>query len=376
MRKSKKHILLYFTFASIAALIVYNIFGFAIHSSEVISVNPIFILPFALLLLSIAVMPFLNRAWWDRYYPYVALAFGSIVIVYYFFGLQHADRIVATSYDYICFMSLIGSLYIVSSGIHINFRGKTTPAGNVALLTTGSVLSNFIGTTGASMLLIRPFLRMNRYRIKPYHIVFFIFLVSNIGGAMTPIGNPPLFFGYLKGIPFFWMADHSASLWLLSMGILLTIFFVIDRIAFHKESKTVRSEAAMIDDSEVHGLHNIIFLLIIVGAVFIDSPAPLLLREVIMWGAALASYFTTKPEAHQKNNFNFIPLKEVAILFAGIFAAMMPALDWLETHAAGMGIVTPGQYYWYSGTLSSILDNAPTYLNFLTAAFGLHGANV
>jgi Na+/H+ antiporter NhaD/arsenite permease-like protein len=131
-----------------------------------------------------------------------------------------------------------------------------------------------------------------------------------------------------------------------------------------------------VDEPEISGLHNIVFLLIIIAAVFIESPAPLMLREVIMWSAAIASFLTTKKEIHEKNDFNFVPLKEVAILFAGIFATMIPALDWLELHAASIGIVTPGQYFWGSGILSSVLDNAPTYLNFLTAAFGLHGANV
>jgi Na+/H+ antiporter NhaD/arsenite permease-like protein len=130
------------------------------------------------------------------------------------------------------------------------------------------------------------------------------------------------------------------------------------------------------EEPEVSGLHNIIFLIVILAAVFIESPAPLMLREVIMWGAAIASYYTTKKEIHDKNDFNFIPIKEVAILFAGIFATMIPALDWLELNAASIGIVTPGQYFWGSGILSSVLDNAPTYLNFMTAAFGLHGANI
>ncbi len=130
------------------------------------------------------------------------------------------------------------------------------------------------------------------------------------------------------------------------------------------------------DEPEVSGLHNVIFLIVIIAAVFIDDPAPRMLREVVMWGAALASYFTTKREIHEKNDFNFVPIEEVAILFAGIFATMVPALDWLELNAAHIGIVTPGQYFWGAGALSSVLDNAPTYLNFLSAAFGLHGASI
>jgi Na+/H+ antiporter NhaD/arsenite permease-like protein len=156
----------------------------------------------------------------------------------------------------------------------------------------------------------------------------------------------------------------------------LLVFYIIDRINYRKESTKIQREAAEVDEPEVSGLHNIVFLLIIIAAVFIESPAPLMLREVIMWSAAIASFLTTKKEIHEKNDFTFLPLKEVAVLFAGIFATMIPALDWMELHAASIGIVTPGQYFWGSGMLSSVLDNAPTYLNFLTAAFGLHGAHV
>jgi Na+/H+ antiporter NhaD/arsenite permease-like protein len=264
----------------------------------------------------------------------------------------------------------------VSGGIHLRIRGKSTPIGNVALLATGAVIANVLGTTGASMLLIRPFLRMNKYRIKGYHVVFFIFIVSNIGGALTPIGDPPLFLGYLKGVPFFWIISRVSVIWALTLGMILLVFYVIDVFNFRKESIKVKKATTEIDEPEVSGLHNIVFLLIIIFAVFIKSPAPLMLREVIMWSAALASFITTKKEIHEKNDFNFVPIKEVAILFVGIFATMIPALDWLELNAASIGIVTPGQYYWGSGILSSVLDNAPTYLNFLTAAFGLHGANV
>ena len=226
------------------------------------------------------------------------------------------------------------------------------------------------------MLLIRPYLRVNRYRIKGYHVVFFIFLVSNIGGALTPIGDPPLFLGFLKGIPFFWITSRMVPIWLLAVGLLLLIFYLLDSFYFHKLSKTVQHQAAELDEPEVAGLHNIIFLFIILAAVFLEPPAPLLLREIIMWGAALGSYYTTKKQIHEKNDFNFLPIKEVAILFAGIFATMVPALDWLELNAANLNLVTPEQYYWTSGLLSSVLDNAPTYLSFLTAAFGLHGAHI
>jgi Na+/H+ antiporter NhaD/arsenite permease-like protein len=376
MKPRTQHIIWKFAIVAIVVMLLYNFFGHYLKAVEVIPVNAWFIAPFLLLLLSIAVMPFIDRPWWEKNYPLVAFTLGFVVVFYYAFSLHNSPRLFLTSYEYISFISLIGSLFVVSGGIHLRIRGRSTPIGNIALLATGAVIANILGTTGASMLLIRPFLRMNKYRIKGYHVVFFIFLVSNIGGALTPIGDPPLFLGFLKGIPFFWIITRVSTIWILTMGMILLVFYVIDVYNFRKESIKVKKSATEIDEPEVSGLHNIVFLLIIIAAVFIESPAPLILREVLMWSAALASYLTTKKEIHEKNDFNFMPIEEVAILFAGIFATMIPALDWLELHAASIGILTPGQYFWGSGILSSVLDNAPTYLNFLTAAFGLHGANV
>jgi Na+/H+ antiporter NhaD/arsenite permease-like protein len=273
--------------------------------------------------------------------------------------------------EYLSFIVLIGSLFIVAGGIHIRIKGKSKPLSNVALLGVGAVLANFIGTTGASMILIRPYLRVNRYRLRPFHIVIFIFIVSNIGGALTPIGDPPLFLGYLKGIPFFWVLFSVWHIWLLVIGIVLVIFFIIDYYSFKKHEKKEKSAVSEEFDekAEVKGLTNIFFVGIILLAVFIQEPP--FLREIIMIVAAIASYTMTRPEIHRKNEFTFIPIKEVAILFLGIFATMVPALDWLELNSAKIGITTPGQYYWSVGALSSLLDNAPTYLNFLSAAFGL-----
>jgi Na+/H+ antiporter NhaD/arsenite permease-like protein len=376
MKPLEKNITWKFAVTAVVVMALYNYFGRFLTAVEVLPVNAWFIAPFLLLLLSIALMPFIDRHWWEKNYPLVTFALGFVVVFYYSFSLHNTPRLFLTSYEYISFISLIGSLFVVSGGIHLRIRGKSTPIGNVALLATGAAVANILGTTGASMLLIRPFLRMNKYRIKGYHVVFFIFLVSNIGGALTPIGDPPLFLGFLKGVPFFWIITRVSTIWILTIGMLLAVFYVIDVYNFRKESVKIKKSAVEVDEPEVSGLHNIVFLLIIIAAVFIESPAPLMLREVIMWSAAIASLLTTKKEIHEKNEFNFVPIQEVAILFAGIFATMIPALDWLELNAASIGIVTPGQYFWGSGILSSVLDNAPTYLNFLTAAFGLHGANV
>jgi Na+/H+ antiporter NhaD/arsenite permease-like protein len=334
------------------------------------AVNPVMILPFVLLLLAIAVVPFINKHWWEKHYPHVAVGLGAITVAYYLFVLRNPVRLLHTGMEYISFIVLIGSLFVVAGGIHIRLRGRSTPLGNVALLGIGAVIANIVGTTGASMILIRPYIRVNRYRIRPYHVVFFIFVVSNMGGALTPIGDPPLFLGYLKGIPFFWVAEALWYKWALGMLLVLGMFYVIDARSFVGLPKSIRHEAEEKgEEGSVEGLQNVVFLVMILVAVFITNPP--FVREGLMILAAVGSYVLTKREIHEKNDFNFHPIKEVAFLFVGIFATMIPALDWLELNAASIGIQSPGQFYWACGSLSSVLDNAPTYLNFLTASFGL-----
>jgi len=210
---------------------------------------------------------------------------------------------------------------------------------------------------------------MNKYRITAYHIVFFIFIVSNIGGCLTPIGDPPLFLGYLKGIPFWWVAEHCWQQWAVAVGILLGIFYVIDRRNYLKAPKPVRQALAEPpDEFKFQGIHNIIFLAMILGSVFINDPP--FVREIIMVLAAVGSYFTTNRKIYESNHFNFHPIIEVAVLFFGIFSTMMPALDWLRLHAGEFGKATPAFYFWTTGALSGFLDNAPTYLTFLSSVFG------
>jgi Na+/H+ antiporter NhaD/arsenite permease-like protein len=355
----------------VTLVVLGTITTFAGDGYEVLPVNPWMISPFVLLLLSIAIIPFLSRHWWERYYPHVSIGLGAISVVYYVFFLQNADRMLHTGMEYISFIILIGSLFVVAGGIHIRIKGKSTPIANVILLGIGAIVSNLLGTTGASMILIRPYLRVNKYRLRPFHVVFFIFIVSNMGGALTPIGDPPLFLGYLKGVPFFWVLLSLWHVWALAIGIILLIFFVFDYLSFKKYEKHFKhlDESKFDEEAEVNGLHNIIFLLIILVSVFIQRP--IFLREFLMIIAAVGSYTMTKKEIHKKNDFNFIPIKEVAILFLGIFATMVPALDWLELNAAKIGITSAGQFYWGTGILSSFLDNAPTYLNYLSASIGL-----
>ena len=363
--------------------------------------HPLMVLPFLTLLLAIAVMPFVHKHFWEHNYHRVAIGLGAIAVLYYIFVLHNTPRMLTSLVEYIGFMSLIGSLFVIAGGIHINMTGRSTPTVNTGLLALGALLANIIGTTGASMLLIRPFLRINKYRVAPYQVVLFIFIVSNIGGALTPIGDPPLFLGYLKGVPFFWLLGVPQVLlaWLLCVGALLTIFFVLDRHNFNQHKTEVVKPSK--DRIELEGTHNFIFLFIIIVLVLMQRadwlkslehwPMFAALGKVLGWDAARSaesvvtvviaalmivtaclSYKFANKDALRENEFSFAPVREVGLLFLGIFAAMVPALDLLETHAAGLSVTTPRQFFWGSGALSSVLDNAPTYLNFLTAAFGLH----
>jgi len=334
----------------------------------VVSPNPWMILPFGVLLGTIALAPLLANRWWTRHYAKVACALGALTLAYYLFGLHAHTRVLHVAHEYVSFIALIGSLFIVSGGIHINVKGEATPAVNVLFLFLGALIANVLGTTGASMLLIRPWIRMNKYRITAHHVVFFIFIVSNVGGCLTPIGDPPLFLGYLKGVPFWWVAAHCWPMWAVGIGALLAMFYVLDRLNFARAPRTVRDKETAHETWRFEGLGNLFFLAVILLAVFLNNPP--FLREALMAAAAAGSYLTTRKSVHEANHFNFHPIKEVAVLFIGIFATMMPALDWLEVNAGKLGNPSPAFYYWASGTLSSMLDNAPTYLSFLSAIFG------
>ena len=330
--------------------------------------NLITAMPFVLLLTAIALAPLYFANWWSRHFGKVTLLLAGLTLGYYMLVLGAQERALHTAADYVSFICLIGALFVISGGIHINVKGEATPRLNVLFLLIGALVANLLGTTGASMLLIRPWLRMNKYRLTGHHIVFFIFLISNVGGSLTPVGDPPLFLGYLKGVPFWWMIEQCWAIWLIGVGVLLAIFFVVDTLNFRRAPKVVRERETAHEQWRFEGLGNVVFLAIVLGAVFIEHP--LFLREAIMIGAAAGSYFSTRKRIHEANHFNFGPIREVAILFAGIFATMMPALDWLRSHSGGLGSATPTLFYWGSGALSSVLDNAPTYLSFLSTAYG------
>jgi Na+/H+ antiporter NhaD/arsenite permease-like protein len=332
--------------------------------------------PFVILLLAIAFMPFIHKHHWENHYPEVSIGLGLVTVLYYLIVLHNGLRMVASMIEYVKFMALIGSLFVVAGGIHINMTGRSTPAINTGMLALGAILANFIGTTGASMVLIRPFLRINKYRIAPYHVVFFIFIVSNIGGVLTPIGDPPLFLGYLNGVPFLWLLKipQVVLAWLLCVGALLALFFVLDTRNFNRHGIAPAHEPAAVRRIEVKGARNFVWLAAIIGLVLLQKIAGrwgAAASAVLMIGVAIVAHRFGGRDARRENEFDFAPLREVGFLFAGVFATMVPALDLLERHAASLGITTVRQFFWGSGVLSSLLDNVPTYLNFLTAAFGL-----
>lgn len=332
------------------------------------------VLPFIFLLLAIAVMPFAAPKFWHENYHLVSVGLGFITAIYYLIITKGWD-IMHSVEEYVMFISLLTALYIISGGILIEIKGLATPMRNTVLLAIGAVLSNFIGTTGASMLLIRPFIKTNKIRITNFHIVFFIFIVSNVGGALTPIGDPPLFLGFLKGVPFFWVMDKVFFKWLTALSILLIIFYIADYINFKKAPAEIEEiEKKAKEKIRIKGSYNFIFLAAVIGSVFITKP--LFLREGIMLLAAFLSYKLTNKEIHKRNQFNFFPIKEVAWLFIGIFVTMTPALELLRVHSSQLGITSPTQYYWFTGILSGFLDNAPTYLTFLTASMGIYGLDI
>jgi Na+/H+ antiporter NhaD/arsenite permease-like protein len=339
-------------------------------AAAVTDLHPVLMVPFVLMLVCIAVMPFVHLHWWERHYPKVAVGLGAITTAYYVFALGNASRMLHVAHEYISFIALIGSLFIVAGGIHIDVKGEAKPWINCLFLFIGAVLANIIGTTGASMLLIRPWLRMNKYRITAFHVVFFIFIVSNAGGCLTPIGDPPLFLGYLKGVPFWWVLQKCWVAWGIVVGGLLIIFYVLDRANFARAPREVRAQETGKETWTIEGWRNVLFLAVILIAVFIRHPAGL--SEALMLAAAVGSWFATPKHVHQANEFSFHPIREVAWLFAGIFATMVPALDYLQLHARELGLNSEMKFFWLTGMLSAALDNAPTYLTFLATAMGLH----
>jgi Na+/H+ antiporter NhaD/arsenite permease-like protein len=334
--------------------------------------NPLMVLPFVTMLLCIALLPFFLKHHWERHYHKISVGLGLISVVYYLVALHAPERMRTVGGDYISFMVVIGSLFVVSGGIHLRVKGEAKPSVNCLYLLIGAVLANVIGTTGASMLMVRPWIRMNKYRYTGLHTAFFIFFVSNVGGALTPVG-PPLFLGYLKGIPFWWGLQRCWLPWCVTVLALMIAFYFLDRVNFLRAPREIREAETASEEWKADGLHNIFFMIVVLVAVV---ALPAVWREIVMAAAAAGSYFTTKKPVHEANEFTFGPIKEVAWLFIGIFATMVPVLDYMQLHARALGLRSDAQFYWLSGLLSGVLDNAPTYLTFLAAAFGLENLSL
>lgn len=349
------------------------------------------VIPFVALLLMIATGPLFYENFWHKNYPSIAVALAVIVVFYFIFVLQNVHGPIHALAEYIPFISLLAALYIASGGIGINIDKKSTPLANVGLLLAGAVVANLIGTTGASMLLIRPYVRLNKNRIQPYHIIFFIFVISNVGGALTPIGDPPLFLGFLKGIPFFWTLIHNFLPWLFTILALCGIFYLFDR-RNKEETGMVEEDYIYTNKISIIGARNFFWLLIIVIFVFIDPNVfawvPSIrydgqnisfIKEIVWLSVCFLSYKYADKKALETNEFSFGPIREVAFIFIGIFGTMMPALELVGNFAqseAGAPLITHNTLYWGTGFLSGFLDNAPTYLNFLAAAMASQDASI
>ncbi|MCU0604149.1 MAG: sodium:proton antiporter [Desulfobacterales bacterium] len=350
-------------------------------------------IPFAGMLLSIALMPLALPNFWHHHYGKVSIFWAAAMAVPFLiaFGGTAAHEIVHIILaDYVPFIILLWSLYTVSGGILLRGSLRGTPVVNTLMLLIGTAIASWMGTTGAAMLLIRPFLRANAYRKnRAFMVVFFIFLVANVGGSLTPLGDPPLFLGFLHGVSFFWTLKILPHM-LLVVGLLLTAYFILDSYNYRKEGAKDRPSKGPKEPLKLEGTHNFLLLAGIVGAV--------LMSGVVNWGEVdtlgvhrglqdwvrdgllivigALSLLTTRVDVREDNNFTWAPIVEVALLFIGIFITMLPCLLILKAGPNGAmaflikAVNQPAHYFWAAGALSAFLDNAPTYLTFFSTALG------
>ena len=362
-------------------------------------------IPFAGLLLSIALMPLIAPFFWHHHFGKLtagwALAFLLPFAALFGVGAAGSSLVHALLAEYLPFVILLLALFTVAGGIYIRGNLRGTPALNVGILATGAVLASFMGTTGASMLLIRPLIRANAGRQHTAHIVvFFIFIVSNAGGALTPLGDPPLFLGFLKGVDFFWPLQHLFPQALFLVGALLALFFALDSWYMRRPGESTLPAAAAGDSSERFGFDgkaNFALLGVIVALVLLSGfwksgvafdvagtavGLPGLVRDLGLLAVVWASLRITPADVHLRNQFGWAPMAEVAKLFAGIFLTIIPVIAMLKAGTDGPfgaivravtrpdGSPDPAMYFWAAGALSSFLDNAPTYLVFFNTAGG------
>jgi Na+/H+ antiporter NhaD/arsenite permease-like protein len=329
--------------------------------------------PFVFMLLAIAVCPLWVPHWWEsnRNKLVVAAALGLPILALYL--ARRPSALVGMAEEYVSFMVLLAGLYAIASGIRLTGDLEARPLTNTAFLGLGALLASFIGTTGASMLLIRPLLQTNRERRRVKHtVIFFIFLVSNVGGMLTPLGDPPLFLGYLSGVPFAWTFRLWPQ-WLFMVTVLLVVYFVWDTRQYAHESMAARRrDRGEIQPLRLRGGLNVLGLALIVLAVALLR-APW--REIAIAAVAGVSLWQTPAPIRRANGVTAYPMIEVAVLFFGIFLTMIPALELLRVRGGELGVREPWQFFWAAGILSSFLDNAPTYLTFLALGQGLHLTN-
>jgi Na+/H+ antiporter NhaD/arsenite permease-like protein len=337
------------------------------------------VIPFFAILLSIAVLPLFLPNWWDSNRNKLVLSCAMSLPVLVVTVNCDSSLLAHSLADYFSFLTLLTALFVISGGIYLRGEFAGTPLVNTTFLAIGAVIANVIGTTGASMLLIRPYMRANHARRRRSHlIVFFIFIVSNIGGLLTPVGDPPLFLGFLRGVPFEWTLTLFPQ-WAVAVGILLIVFNILDQYIFLKED--VETPGALAQQVQprrrihVQGGVNFLYLAGVIAAAIVSGSLglPRGIQEGVMITMAVLSWRTTPRQVHRANHFHFHPIAEVAALFLGIFITMIPALEILNARAESLNLKTPWQFFWASGVLSSFLDNAPTYLTFTALASGLFG---
>ncbi len=364
------------------------------------------VIPFATLLAAIAVMPLVAAKFWHHWYPHIAISLGLAVAGYYLFGLGDAGSLIHVGFEYASFISLIACLFLCSGGVVVKLGFRGTPWTNLGLLLFGAVIANLIGTTGASMLLIRPFLRLNRGRLRPYHVVFFIFIISNCGGCLTPIGDPPLLLGFLRGIEFFRFFELNVGAWLLVLVLLSLAFLAFDLGNRAVADPPADERGGRGGEFSLEGARNLLLLFIALGCIFLDpnrvSWVPGIghdatgwqftsgalaggetfsfVRELLLVGIGAFTYRITPREDLRANGFSFEPLREVALLFIGIFLTMLPALQLIRADAQDGNLfgvaLTPWTFYLGTGAFSGILDNAPTFIAFLAGMEGKYGLSV
>ena len=387
-----------FLLCGLLALLPYGLYAQGVDGR---SLSPLWGIPFALILLSVAIMPLISHRLWGKYSGWIVLTLAAFFVIpfAYVFGLEAAaGAVIEALIEYVSFILLLLALYTVSGGILVwgNLRG--TPRHNVTLLLIGTLLASLMGTTGAAMLMVRPLIRANekrRYRV--HQLIFLIFLVANIGGGLTPIGDPPLFLGFLHGVDFFWTLRHAILPVGLNVILLLLIFYVLDRHLYRKEGGAnifVSNEKQKI---RIYGKFNFILLAVIVVAVVLSgvwNPGEYvaiygkqidyqdIVRDGILMLVTLISYGYTPKQVRNGNEFDWGPIREVAELFLAIFITIVPVLLILKAGFEGafspiVSVVTDSKgapldvlYFWITGLLSSFLDNAPTYLVFFNLASG------